>query len=151
MVRSAATSVTAYLASLPPDRRKVVAAVRKEIRAALPTGYVERMNWGMISYEVPLATFPDTYNGQPLSYAALAAQKHNYAVYLMGAYQRPALTARLQAAFKAAGKKLDMGKSCLRFKSLEDLPPGIVGEVIAAIPLQDFLQDHARSQRGRSR
>ena len=118
MVSSKATTVAAYLAELPAERRAVIAAVRKVVRKHLPKGYVETMNWGMICYEIPLKRYPVTYNRQPLSYAALAAQKNNYALYLTGCYGASALQQKLAAAFKAAGKKLDMGKSCLRFKKL---------------------------------
>jgi hypothetical protein len=106
--------------------------VRDVVLQHLPEGYREAMNWGMISYEVPLERYPSTYNKQPLGYAALAAQKHYYALYLMGAYADPAQAARLQEAFDRAGKKMDMGKSCLRFRSLDDLPLDAIGEVIAS-------------------
>ena len=84
MVSSKAQTVPEYLAELPAERRAVIAAVRKVVRKHLPKGYVEAMNWGMICYEIPLKRYPITYNKQPLSYAALAAQKNNYALYLMG-------------------------------------------------------------------
>ena len=117
MVSSKETTPAAYLASLPPEHRGVIAAVRALITKRLPKGYVETMNWGMLAYEIPLARFPDTYNKQPLMYLALAAQKNNYALYMTGVSGNTPLMARLEAAYKAAGKKLDMGKSCLRFKS----------------------------------
>ncbi|MGI9584813.1 MAG: DUF1801 domain-containing protein, partial [Acidimicrobiia bacterium] len=81
-MRSDATSVDQYLAELPDDRRAAIETVRDTILANLPDGYEEAMNWGMITYQVPLATYPDTYNGKPLMYAALASQKHHMAVYL---------------------------------------------------------------------
>ena len=139
MVQSRAGSVAQYLAELPPDRRAVVGAVRKLVREHLPQGYIERMNWGMISYEVPLSRLPHTYNGQPLCYAALAAQKNHYALYLMAVAIKPEVLKRLRAAFADAGKKLDLGKSCLRFKRLEDLPLAAVGAAIAALPLEDYV------------
>lgn len=117
MVRSAATTVSRYLASLPAERRRIMAAVRKVIRANLPAGYRETMNWGMINYEVPLRRYPDTYNGQPLCYAGLAAQKNNYSLYLMCVYQDSRRVAWLRDRFRKAGKKLDMGKSCVRTPS----------------------------------
>src|SRR6185369_13191065 len=97
------------------DRRAVVAAVRKIILKNLPKGFQETINWGMISYEVPLERCPETYNGQPLSYAALAAQKNYYGLYLMPVYGNKKLETFLRDAFKKAGKKLDMGKACVRF------------------------------------
>src|SRR3712207_4724954 len=122
MAQSTAATVGDYLAELAPERRAVIAAVRDVVRGALPAGYEETMSWGMISYEIPLSRYPTTYNGRPLSYAALAAQKNYYALYLMGAYADPRQLARLEAAFAEAGKRMDMGKSCLRFKRAEDLP-----------------------------
>lgn len=84
MVSSKQTRPAAYLASLPPERRRVIAAVREVIKKRLPKGFVETMNWGMLAYEVPLSRYPDTYNKQPLMYLALAAQKNNYAFYMTG-------------------------------------------------------------------
>src|SRR3712207_2603796 len=122
MPSSKAATVDAYLAELPPERRAVVSAVRDVVRKHLPKGYTETMNWGMISYELPLDRYPSTYNGKPLSYAALAAQKSYFALYLPVVYQDPEQESRLREEFKKAGKKLDMGKSCLRFERVEDLP-----------------------------
>jgi hypothetical protein len=147
MARSQAATVDAYLNELPENRRAVVAAVREVVLQHLPEGYEEKMNWGMISYEVPLERYPDTYNGQPLGYAALAAQKHYYALYLMGAYADPAQAARLQAAFDRAGKKMDMGKSCLRFRTLADLPLDAIGEVIASTPPEALIARYEAGQK----
>ena len=85
------------------------------------------MNWGMISYEVPLSTCPDTYNGQPLMYAALASQKRHMAVYLTGIYLDEAEREAFEEAYRATGKRFDVGRSCVRFRSLEDrnIPSGI--------------------------
>jgi len=139
VVSSAATTVADYLKSLPKERSAVVSAVRSVIRKHLPTGYVESMNWGMICYEIPLKRYPETYNGQPLALAALAAQKNNYALYLMCVYQDAALLRTLKESFRKAGKKLDMGKSCIRFKSLDGLPLDVIGEFIARVPPDDFI------------
>ena len=139
VVSSAATTVADYLKSLPKERSAVVSAVRSVIRKHLPKGYVESMNWGMICYEIPLKRYPETYNGQPLALAALAAQKNNYALYLMCVYQDAALLRTLKESFRKAGKKLDMGKSCIRFKSLDGLPLDVIGEFIARVPPDDFI------------
>ena len=139
MVSIPATSVDEYLATLPAERRAVVAAVRNVVRKRLPKGYEERPAWGMIAYEVPLSRCPETYNGKPLCFAALAAQKNHYALYLMGVYMNPVLTKRLQEGFKRAGKTLDMGKSCVRFKSLDDLALDVLGDVVAAVPIDTFI------------
>ena len=148
MAHSPAATVEEYLAELPPPRRAVIAAVRDVVRGALPAGYVETMNWGMISYEIPLARYPETYNGRPLSYAALAAQKHGYALYLMmGAYGDTAQATALEAAFAAAGKRMDMGKSCLRFRRVEDLPLPAIGELIASTPPDALIARYEASRR----
>jgi uncharacterized protein YdhG (YjbR/CyaY superfamily) len=140
MVSSKKTTPAAYLASLPPEHRKVIAAVRAVVKKRLPKGYVETMNWGMLSYEIPLSRYPDTYNKQPLMYIALAAQKNNYALYMTAVSGGMALMNRLAAAYKAAGKKFDMGKSCLRFKTLEELPLDVIGDIVASTPVERRIE-----------
>ncbi len=147
MVSSKETTPTAYLASLPPERRAVIAAVRDLVNRRLPDGYVETMNWGMLSYEVPLSRYPITYNKQPLSYIGLAAQKNNYAIYMMNVYGDKRLHDRLVAGFKAAGKKLDMGKCCIRFKKLEDLPLDVIGDIVASTPVERMIAAHESAPR----
>ncbi len=93
----------------------------------------------MPCWSVPLETYPDTYNGQPLCYAALAAQKNHFALYLMSVYGDPGEAKRLKEGFAKAGKKLDMGKSCVRFRRLEDLPLEVIGEIIAATSPDAFI------------
>ena len=151
MVRSAASTVSAYLRGLPADQRAVVSAVRSAIRRRLPKGYVESMRWGMISYEIPSKRYPDTYNGQPLLYAALAAQKQYYALYLMCVYQDPTLERLLKDGFARAGTKLDMGKSCVRFRKIEDLPLDAVGRLVASTPPDQFIAWYERDRKPASR
>jgi len=146
-MRSGAKTVAAYLKSLPAERRRVVAAVRKTMRGSLPKGYKETMSWGMISYEVPLKTYPKTYNARPLLYAALAAQKNGYAIYLMNVYAHTGTAGYLKEAFKKAGTKLDMGKSCIRFKRLEGLPLEAIGKVVASTPMKDYLALYEKSRK----
>ena len=131
-----------YLRRLDPERGKVLSAVRKVVNANLPKGYVEGIDFGMISWAVPLKTFPDTYNGHPLCCAALGAQKNYNALYLMAAYGNPKQAAALRDGFKQHGLKLDMGKSCVRFKSVEDLPLDVIGSVIASMPPQVLIDAH---------
>ncbi|MEX1018414.1 MAG: DUF1801 domain-containing protein [Litorilinea sp.] len=147
MASSAATTVDEYLAELPEDRRAVVSRVRDLVLRNLPAGYVESMNWGMITYEIPLSRYPETYNGQPLGYVALAAQKRHYALYLMGVYADSEQEATLRAAFDAAGKKMDMGKSCLRFKKLDDLPLDALGAVIGAVTPDEYIAHYEASRK----
>jgi hypothetical protein len=139
MARSSAATPEEYLAELVPERREVVSAVRDVILKNLPSGYVESMNYGMLSYEVPLERYPQTYNGQPLSYLALAAQKNHYAVYAHGIYMDPGGEAWVKAEFREAGKKLDMGKSCIRFRKLDDVPLGVIGKIAARRTVDEFL------------
>lgn len=142
-----ASRVDALLDALPPDRRAALAAVRGVVLRHLPDGYEEAVRGGMITYEVPLARYPATYNGQPLSYAALAAQKNYCALYLMGVYQNSALADRLREGFREAGKRLDMGKSCVRFRSADDLALEAVGDVIASRSPEAFVAEHEAARR----
>jgi len=147
-MRSDAKTVAAYLAALPEERRQAIEAVRSVILKRLPAGYQETMNWGMISYEVPLATYSDTYNGQPLMLAALASQKNHMAVYLSAIYADDEARERFETAYRATGKRFDVGKSCVRFRRLDDLPLEVIGDAVAAVPLEAFI---AIYERGRSR
>lgn len=148
MVMSKAATVADYLKELPKERRDVIAAVRKVIKQNLPQGFKEAMNYGMICYQVPLKTYPETYNGQPLCYAGLAAQKNNYAVYLMNVYGDSGLARWFKEEFRKAGKKLDMGKSCVRFKKLDDLPLHAIAQAIGSTTLEEYLEHYEMSRRG---
>jgi hypothetical protein len=116
VVSSTAATVADYLAELPADRRAEISHVRDLTNEALPNGYREGIGYGMIGWVIPLERYPATYNRQPLAYAALAAQKNYNSLYLTCVYASKERTAKLKAAFTAAGRKLDMGKSCIRFK-----------------------------------
>jgi uncharacterized protein YdhG (YjbR/CyaY superfamily) len=133
-----------YLEELPPEKREVVARVREEILEHLPEGYRETMNWGMIAYEVPLQRYPDTYNKQPLMYMALAAQKTHFAVYTTGVYMDPNGEEWVRAEFEKAGKKLDMGKSCIRFRRLENVPLEVFGKIAGGQTVEEFLEAYER-------
>jgi Domain of unknown function (DU1801) len=147
VVRSEAATVDQYLAELPEDRRTDIEAVRRVIVEHLPDGYEEVMRWGMITYEVPLERYPDTYNGQPLPLASLAAQKRHNALYLSGVAFIGGETA-FRERYARSGKKLDMGKSCLRFRSVADLALDVIGETIEATPVDDYLEGYERSRGG---
>ena len=147
MVMSKATTVADYLTELPADRRKAISAVRAVVRKHLPKGYRESIGYGMICYSVPLSTYPDTYNGQPLCYAALAAQKHYCALYLMNVYGDATRAKAFRDGFTKAGKKLDMGKSCVRFKTAGDLPLDVIGKTIAATPVKEFIEKHEKARK----
>ena len=139
MVRSDATTVAQYLAELDPERRRQIAAVRDVVLANLPDGYEESMNWGMISYEIPLERYPNTYNKQPLGYAALASQKHHMSLYLMALYADPDQEQSFEERYRATGKRYDVGKSCVRFRRIDDLPLDLIAEVIASTSVDEYI------------
>ena len=151
MTRSDARTVTEYLDELEPARRDAISTVREMILRSLPDGYVEEMRWGMISYEVPLSRYPDTYNGQPLMYAALASQKNYMSLYLTNVYGSEELRTWFTEAYRATGKRIDIGKSCVRFRALDDLPLDLVSEAIARTPLEEFLALYDRAQSARKK
>ncbi|MEY4070969.1 MAG: hypothetical protein RL721_1583 [Candidatus Eisenbacteria bacterium] len=140
-------TVATYLAALPEDRRKSLKAVRALVRANLPEGYREALAHGMIVWQVPLRAYPDTYNGEPLMLAALASQKAHMSLHLMGPYLMPALDRRLRAGFRRAGLRLDMGRACVRFRSLADLAPDAIADTIAALPMERFITLARTAQR----
>ena len=139
MVSSLAATVADYLDALPPERREHIEAVRNVVNAALPVGYVETMTYGMIGWVIPLADYPGTYNGQPLAYAGLAAQKNSISLYLNCAYASPDRTDQFRQAWAASGKKLDMGKSCIRFKRADALALDVIRDEIAATTPAEFI------------
>ncbi len=152
-------TVDEYLARLPEDRRAALSAVRSAIRAGLDEGYEEGIQYGMIGYYVPHRLFPDGYHAdpkQPLPFAGLASQKHHMSIYLMSIYCRDDKTPDtrdatwLREAWARRGKKLDMGKSCIRFKRIDDVPLEVITEVIRRVPASDYVERYrkARSRRG---
>lgn len=141
-MQSPAATVDAYLESLPADRRAALAAVRKVILANLDAGFEEGMQYGMIGYYVPHSRYPLGYHcdeAQPLPFAAIAAQKGYYGVYLMGLYMSPGLTEWFQGAWAATGAKLDMGKACVRLKKLDGAPIQLFREAMAKLPVDDYI------------
>ena len=139
MVSSNAKTVDEYISDLPEARADVVSAVRELLLASLPQGLEETMNWGMISYEVPFSVFPNTYNKQPLMFAALAAQKHHYSIYLSSIYAIEEIRAKFEADYLATGKRYDVGKGCIRFRKLEDLPLDVVAKAVATVSMEEFI------------
>jgi hypothetical protein len=147
MVQSAATTVTQYLADLPDDRREPITRAYRLVRKHLPKGYQEGMQYGMIGWFIPQERYPDTYNKQPLGYVALAAQKNYNTLYLMSAYARSSAERSLREGFKREGKKLDMGKCCVRFRTFDDLAIDAIGEAIAALSPQEFIEVYEASRK----
>jgi len=142
---SSAATVEEYLAELPPDRREVIAAVRAVILANLDPAYQEKMAYGMIGYSIPHSVYPAGYHcnpKDPLPFAGLASQKNNMAVYLMSLYIRAdgADTAWFESEWAKSGKKLDKGKSCIRFKKLTDLDLNVLAQAIKRVPAKLYIE-----------
>lgn len=133
------SSVADLLDGLPAARRGPFTRVRELIRAHLPAGYEEEVSGRMLCYQVPLAAFPDTRNKRPLWYVALASEKSYLSLHLMSVYADPRQLAKLKAGFQKAGKKLDMGKACVHFQQADDLPLDLIGELIGAIPMDEWI------------
>ncbi|NDH15257.1 MAG: DUF1801 domain-containing protein [Actinobacteria bacterium] len=115
--------------------------------AAIPSGVVETMNWGMISYEIPLERYPDTYNGQPLLFAALANQKRHMAVYLHCIYADPTIRQEFEDEYAASGQPMDIGKSCVRFTCLERLPLDVIERAVRRMSVQEYIAVYEASRR----
>jgi len=139
-------TVDDYIDSLPEDRRIAIRAVREAINAKLPPGYEEGIVYDMIAWFVPFTRLAETYNGQPLCVASLASQKSYMALHLMSVYGDAKLRQWFEKAYKASGKKLDMGKACVRFRTLDDLPLKVVGEAIAKVPLDAYVAAYEKAR-----
>ena len=142
-------AIESYLAKLPADRRDALAKVRAVINANLPKGYEERFQYGMIAWGVPESVLPakEVYNKQPLAFTALGSQKSDMTLHLMHVYADAKERAWFEKAYKASGKKLDMGKGCLRFGSLDALPLDVIGELMTHVPVDAYVANY-RKQRG---
>jgi hypothetical protein len=142
-MQSKATTVEAYLSELPDDRQKAIAKLRSVIRKNLPKGFKEGMGYGMMGWSVPHSIYPAGYHcnpKDPLPFMGLASQKHFIAVYHMGIYADPKLLKWFRDAHaKASAKKLDMGKSCIRYKKPEDIPLNLIGELASKISVDDWI------------
>ena len=137
--------VEEYLASLPEDRREAITAIREVILKNLPKGYEEGIQWGMPSYFVPLSEYPSGYNcqpDQPLPFVGFASQKNHMAFYGFCIYMDDALKDRFIEDWKKTGKKLDMGKSCVRFKKLEDVPLKVIGDAVKRVPMKKYIKQY---------
>lgn len=139
-------NVDGYLAALPADRRAALSAIRDTINTNLPAGYEEGIQYGAISWFVPLSRYPDTYNKQALCLAALASQKRHMALYLMTVYGDPAIARWFVKASAAAGKRLDMGKSCVRFKTADALALDVIGDTIARVSVDRFIASYEKAK-----
>jgi uncharacterized protein YdhG (YjbR/CyaY superfamily) len=159
-MQSKAATVEEYLAGLPEDRRAAIAAVRKVIRENLDPDYEEGMQYGMIGYYVPHRVYPAGYHcdpKQPLPFAALGSQKNYMSLHLMSVYfgggedDAASQHARwFREEWAKTGKKMDMGKACIRFKKVEDLPLELIGKAVKRVPAKKYIQfcEAARTGRG---
>ncbi len=141
----AASTVAQYLAALPADRRAAISAVRKVINENLPNGYEEGMQFGMIGWYVPLSTYPVGYGENPkvpLPLVALASQKSGMVLHFLCFYGHPTLSTWFTNQYKKSGKKLDMGKGCVRFKSLGDLALDVIGRTVARVPVKEHMANY---------
>jgi len=139
-MQSKAKTVSAYLKELPPERRSAIDAVRTVVLENLPEGYEEIMNYGMIGYVVPQRLYPKGYNGdpdKPLPFACLASQKNYMSLYMMTLYG--SVEDWFREEYTKTGKRLDMGKCCIRFRKLEALPLDVVARAIAMVPVDEFI------------
>jgi len=138
--------VSEWLASVPADRKDAINAVRDVVNKHLPPGYEETVDWGMLAWVVPLATLPTTHNGHPLLLAALGAHTKRMTIYLMSVYSNPKIRREFETAYRKTGKKLDMGGSCVHFKSLDDLPLDVVGNTIARVTVDEYVERYQRTR-----
>ena len=136
------TTVKAYIDALPEDRRKAIRKVRALVNKHLPKGYEEGIQYGIIGWYVPHRIYPDGYHcdpSQPLPYIGLASQKNYISLYLMCIYGDEKLRKQFEKDWAASGRKLNMGKSCVRFKDVDDVPFDVIGRAVAAVPVKDFI------------
>ena len=146
-MQSTANTVDEYLASLPEERRHALSQLRSMIAQHLPDGYEEGMQYGMVSYYIPLGVYPNTYNSQALSYVAFASQKNYMSLYLMSMYGEKESWFRQE--YEKTDKKLDMGKSCLRFKTIDDLDFALIAEVIGMLQPDEYVALYEKSRRAK--
>lgn len=147
MAQSKTQTVEDYLKALPEYRREIISEMRDLILDHIPDGYRETISWGMINYEIPLEKYPDTYNDQPLSYIGLAAQENHNALYLMSVYQDEELSDWMKEQFEQAGKRLDMGRSCIRFQTINDLPLDAITDIIGHQTPDEFIEAYEESRK----
>lgn len=151
-MQSKATSPAAYIAEMPEDRQKAFAKLRSVINKNIPKGFKEVMGYGMMGWCVPHSIYPAGYHcnpKDPLPFMGLASQKHSINLYHMGIYADPKLLKWFQDAHaKASPKKLDIGKSCIRYKKPEDIPFYLIGELASKITVDEWIDRYEKVLKG---
>ena len=150
-MQSDATTVEDYLAALPADRREALTAIRDTINANLDDGFAEGMEYGMVTWGVPLERYPTTYNGKPLGVVSLASQKNHMALYLMCLYADDGLEEWFRQQYVDRQMKLDMGKSCVRFKSLDEVPLDVLAELLRRVTPEQHIARYEESRAATSK
>jgi uncharacterized protein YdhG (YjbR/CyaY superfamily) len=147
-MQSKATTVEQYIAELPAERKKAIETLRKVIKKNLPNGFEECMGYGMICYVVPLSSYPAGYHvdpALPLGFISLASQKNFIALYHMCVYGDPKLSKWFAEEYVKLGiGKLDMGKSCIRFKNLEKIPYELIGELCTKVTMEEWIKRYEK-------
>ena len=151
-MQSKATTVSQYISELPEDRKKAMTKLRTVIKKNIPKGFQERMGYGMPGYDVPLSKYPAGYHCNPklpLPFMGFASQKNYIAIYHMGIYADPKLLKWfVDAHAQVSSKKLDMGKSCIRYKKPSDIPYELIGELVSKITPQTWISMYESRLRG---
>ncbi|MGI8600401.1 MAG: DUF1801 domain-containing protein [Chitinophagaceae bacterium] len=146
---SEATTPDEYIQELPAERKEVISQLRKIILKNLPKGFQEVMQYGMLSYVVPHQKYPDGYHcnpEHPLPFVSLSSQKNFIALYHMGIYAMPAILKWFEEEYsKQSLSKLDMGKSCIRFKKTEHIPFKLIGELMKKISVDDWINTYEKN------
>ena len=150
-MQSDATTVEDYLAALPADRREALTAIRDTVNANLDDGFAEGMEYGMVTWGVPLERYPTTYNGKPLGVVSLASQKNHMALYLMCLYADDGLEEWFRQQYVDRQMKLDMGKSCVRFKSLDEVPLDVLAELLRRVTPEQHIARYEESRAATSK
>ena len=144
-----ASSVKEYIDALPEDRKKAITQLRKVIKKNLPKGFKEQLSYGMPGWVVPHSKYPSGYHCDPklpLPFLNIASQKNFVAVYHSGVYADPKLLKWFTNEFpKHSNRKLDMGKSCIRFKKMDDIPYELIGELASKVSMEDWIATYEKN------
>lgn len=139
-MQSSATTMKQYLDELDSERATQIRELVKLVRNNIKPGFIETMRWGMISYEIPLEVSGETYNKQPLNYVAIASQKNYISVYVLGIYANGDDPLEFRSRWATSGKKLNMGKACVRFKTIEDADLPTLAWAIRRLSASQYLK-----------